>query len=106
MTEYDEQYKEWLSALKVLWQVYGKQPDTVQLLAYAKVLGDLPLGILERAIQRTIKAHKYANVPTAAEVWASAMQELGTKGDPAAAIEQWIENGIERCIVDFSRSTP
>lgn len=92
---------EWLEALSGLWAAYGKTPDAKQLAIYARVLGDVPLGLLDEAIKRVIERHGFANVPTAAEVRRAVWEILGKPHDITASIEMWAERRFERCVVRF-----
>lgn len=105
---YQAAMSEWLETLSGLWAAYGKTPDAKQLAIYASVLGDVPQGLLEEAIQRVVGRHEYSNVPTAAEVKRAVWEILGKPYDLAAAIEVWGDRRFERCVVRFGseRSNP
>ena len=68
MSEYAELKKEWVSTLTQLWDAFGKPVNVKQLQAYAKILGDVPLGVLEHTISEVIKRHEYNSVPTVGEI--------------------------------------
>lgn len=65
---YQSLKQEWYNVLMQLWSAFGKPLDEDQFVIYAGKLSDVPLGILEEVIDRTIIAHKFNNVPTLAEV--------------------------------------
>jgi hypothetical protein len=84
-------FNEWTHILGGLWLAYGKIPSPEQIIAYTRVLKELPIGLLEIAINRVIKVHKYANVPTAAQLWEAADKELD-----GSTIEEWCDTLIKR----------
>jgi len=84
-------YSEWMNILARLWESVGKQPEPKQLALYARMLGQVPIGLLEQSITRVIRGHSYANVPTVAEVWTAVRAELGNphENDVEMAIDNW-----------------
>jgi len=59
---------EWLGILSQLWTAYGKPINKAQMELYIDKLGDVPLGVLEHAVNEVIKKHKFNSVPTLANV--------------------------------------
>ena len=57
-----------MSTLTQLWDAFGKPVNVKQLQAYAKILGDVPMGVLEHTISEVIKHHEYNSVPTVGEI--------------------------------------
>lgn len=82
---------EWLEVLAQLWTAFGKPVDASQMIVYQRSLGSLPLGLLDRAVQRVIREHDFNNVPTVAEVWKAVRKELGNPVDLDRAIEVWCD---------------
>ena len=68
--EYHALKADWLATLSQLWDAYGKEVNAKQFKAYATLLGDVPLGVLEHVIREVISAHKYNSVPTLGEIQA------------------------------------
>lgn len=60
---------EWYSTLAQLWEATGKPVNQAQLKVYAKQLGDLPMGVLNRVVTEILRDHTYNNVPTIGEIW-------------------------------------
>jgi hypothetical protein len=58
---------------------------------YRQSLGEVPLGLLELAVQRVIRENSYHVVPLPGVVWAAVRKELGNPWDVKAAIEDWVE---------------
>ena len=68
MDSYKELKAEWMGILTQLWDAFGKPVNVKQLQTYAKILGDVPLGVLEHTISEVIKRHEYNSVPTIGEI--------------------------------------
>lgn len=83
--------QEWLEVLAQLWTAFGKPVDASQMIVYQRSLGSLPLGLLDRAVQRVIREHEFNNVPTVAEVWKAVRKELGNPVDLERAIAVWCD---------------
>ena len=94
---YQAAMEEWTATLAQLWDAYDKQLDARRMLLYRNSLSGVPLGLLERAVNRTIKEHEYNTVPTLGEVWLAIKAEL--KKDDIhcetmgidAALETWVD---------------
>ena len=83
--------QEWLEVLAQLWTAFGTPVDASQMIVYQRSLGSLPLGLLDRAVQRVIREHEFNNVPTVAEVWKAVRKELGNPVDLERAIAVWCD---------------
>ena len=59
---------------------------------YRKSLGEVPLGLLERAMRRVIRENVYHVVPLPGVVWEAVRRELGDPWDIRLAIEDWVES--------------
>ena len=55
--EYDLALEEWLRVLAELWTAAGKALEADRLKVYRQSLGDVPLGLLELAVQRLVRPH-------------------------------------------------
>lgn len=91
--------KEWLGVLSQLWIAFDKPLDTERLTIYRNMLEGIPLGLLEPAIKRVIRDHKFNNVPTIADVWAAVRKELGNPIDIDRAITIWCESLWNRAVM-------
>lgn len=80
---------DWLDVLSGLWTAFGKTLDADMLLAYQRQLGAVPIGLLELAVGRCVREHRYATVPTVHEVWSAVGRELGDPPDVLLAIQAW-----------------
>lgn len=100
---YQAALEEWLGVLSRLWVAFGKPIDPVQMTIYRDMLGRLPLGLLEQAIELTVREHVYNTVPTVAEVWQAARKVLGNPNPHYLdqAIERWEEQRWRRICVQF-----
>jgi len=75
-----------------LWEAVGKPVDKGRLKVYADALGDVPLGLLELAVTRTLReAGGYNVVPTIGAVWEALQKELGNPRDLARAMQEWAD---------------
>lgn len=92
---WEEQYRlwmaDWLRILSRLWTAYDKPPDENRLMIYRSELSIVPLGLLEKAVSRTIREHQFNSVPTIAQVWAAVRKELDNPYDVEMAIREWCD---------------
>jgi hypothetical protein len=88
---YDQPLEEWLGVLAELWKAAGKPVEADRLEIYAKSLGEVPLGLLEMAVQRVIRENMYHIVPLPGVVWEAVKKELGNPWDIRMALEDWVE---------------
>ena len=99
---YQAAMEEWLEVLSRLWVAYDKPLDPIRLVLYQTMLGKLPLGLLELAVEQTIRAHgKFNNVPTVGEVWDALRVVLHNPFDLDQAIEDWSARKFESCVYRF-----
>jgi hypothetical protein len=81
---------EWLKQLANLWISVGKDVDPQRLALYSEALGDVPLDLLKRAVNRAIRDNgAYQTVPTISAIWAALRKELGNPVDLTLAIDEW-----------------
>jgi hypothetical protein len=80
---------EWLGILAQLWIAIGKPIEQDRLNIYAAQLEDVPMGLLEKAIDRLLKEHIYSNVPNVGVIWEILRKELGDPYDLKQAIADW-----------------
>lgn len=90
--------QEWLDVLSGLWTAFGKPLDAGQLQVYRRALGAVPIGLLELAVARSIREHRFASVPTVHEIWQAVSRELGDPHDVLLAIEAWQDAGWARVL--------
>lgn len=95
--------EEWLGVLSQLWTAYDKPIDSDRMQVYQKMLGKIPLGLLEKAVERVVSEHVYNSVPTVAQIWAAVRKELGTPYDMDQAIAEWEQDHWNRTIVRFEK---
>lgn len=93
--------EDWLTVLSRLWTSYGKPLEPERLQEYQRMLQIVPLGLLEKAIDRVVREHTFNSVPTVGEVWFAVRKELGNPLDIEQAIEAWCEQSWHRCVVHF-----
>lgn len=95
----------WLEELSKLWTAVGKTPTLEQLKVYQDMLGDVPLGLLERSVKRALQAHKFNSVPTIGNVWDAFLIELDAPdGMPIReAIERWEARLWGNTVVYFAK---
>ena len=94
--------EEWMDVLSHLWEAFGKPVEPVRLVIYQSMLKKLPLGLLELAIEQTVRDHgKYNNVPTVGEVWSAVRVVLHNPYDLDQAIEAWCTRKFEACVYRF-----
>ena len=96
---HQEALQDWLKILSRLWTAYGKPIDPEQMVIYRDMLGSLPLGLLEKAIDQAVRDHAYNSVPIVKEVWDAVRKELDNPFDIDQAIEQWRAASWQRCVV-------
>lgn len=94
---YDAAVQEWLEVLAQLWVAFGKALDGEQMIIYQKNLKVVPLGLLDQAINRVIREHRFSSVPTVAQVWAAVRTELHNPVDLDYAIESWLDQQWTNC---------
>lgn len=93
--------EDWLRILAQLWTAFGKLLDDAQLTVYQEHLAVLPLGLLETAVKRVIRDHRFNSVPTIAQVWAAVRVELGNPPDLDREILLWVERKWTAAVFDF-----
>lgn len=94
--------EEWLTILSRLWTAVGKTPTPEQLGVYAEMLGDVPIGLLENAVKRSLRSHQYNSVPTIGNVWNAVMDELRPGNVPIPeAIDLWCAAKWEEMVYRF-----
>lgn len=95
-------YVEWLEVLAGLWEAVGKPIDEKRLRKYTKELSRIPLGLLERAVSRTIRdGSEYQVVPTIGSIWKALRKELANPSDIDVVIERWIEEKYQLILKKF-----
>jgi hypothetical protein len=98
---YESALEEWMGILARLWTAFDKPLDPERLQIYSQALADVPLGLLEKAVFRVIRNHRFSNVPTVGDVWAAVKAELGNPLDVKQAIEEWCDLQWRKCVVAF-----
>lgn len=101
--------KEWAGVLAQLWDAYDKPLDANRLKLYKRQFSIIPLGLLERAVDRAIREHsKYNSVPTVGNVWGAVEKELKKDGifvetieSMEEAIEQWTDRLASQVFIRF-----
>ena len=73
--------KEWSDLFDALWYAIGKPIDQKQKSVYARALSNIPYGLLDKAINKVLKEHKYSNIPTIAEIINAVRSVLGISSD-------------------------
>ncbi len=63
--------EEWSGVLAELWTAAGKPLEADRLQVYRQSLGEVPLGLLERAMRRVIRENVYHVVTLLGVVWAA-----------------------------------
>ncbi len=63
--------------LAELWTAAGKPLEADRLKVYRQSLGEVPLGLLERAVRRVIRENVYPVGPLPGMVWAAVRRTLG-----------------------------
>ena len=90
-TIYQAAMEEWLGVLAQLWTAIGKPIDAERLELYGRLLEGVPLGLLERAVQRVLRENALPVVPPPGAVWRALREELGNPSDIHAAIQAWCD---------------
>lgn len=103
---YDLAKKEWMGILERLWRAINKPIDPIQLEVYADELGEIPLGLLERAVGRCIRENQYTNIPSIGTLWQAVRRELGNPYDIRLAIGEWVEAQAAKVIRKQGPSSP
>ena len=83
--------EDWLGVLARLWTAIGKPIEAERLQLYHEALHGVPLGILERAVERVIKGMVYQVVPLPGVVWEAIRTELGDPVDIDKAMKEWLD---------------
>jgi hypothetical protein len=96
--------EEWLGVLSQLWIAFDKPLDPERLALYRNMFGDLPLGLLEQAVKRAIREHKFNSIPTVADVWSAVRKELNNPADLDRAIKLWIESRWSAAVHVFEKT--
>jgi hypothetical protein len=97
--------QDWLRILARMWTAIGKTPDPAMLMIYQEELGDIPLGILEKAVSLVLRGHQYNNVPTIGDVWGAIKTELGIEfsAQLEGAIADWEQRRWFSITAQFKR---
>ena len=80
--------KNLVKTVATLFVGYGKQNDAERIALYCKSLEGVPLGILQKTIQKAILSHKF--LPSVAELLEDARELMGSV-DPAKRVKPWAE---------------
>lgn len=96
---YQSALEEWLGVLSRLWIAFDKPLDPERLTIYREALDVLPLGLLDLAVKRVIREHKFNSVPTIADVWSAVRKELHNPPDLERAIHAWRESLWDRSVM-------
>jgi hypothetical protein len=100
---YETPEEEWMSVLARLWIAYDKTIDAERLQIYAHELADVPMGLLEKAVSRAIRGHRFSSVPTVGDVWDALSAELGHPSDMLQAIQAWCDLQWRKVVVEFHK---
>ena len=100
---YEAAMSEWLGVLAKLWTAFGKTPVHEQMVVYQEMLADVPLGLLEKSVNRAIREHKFSNIPTSGEVWDAFMKELKPAHGMSVrdAVELWKDKECDCVLYRF-----
>jgi hypothetical protein len=98
--------EDWHDVLSQLWTAYDKPIDADRMALYSKVLKKIPLGLLEKAIERVFGEHIYNSVPTVAEVWNAVHKELHNPQDLSRAMEHWQDARWDSIVYRFDGVSP
>ncbi len=93
--------EDWLVVLSGLWLAAGKDLEQDRLQVYARELGDIPLGLLEKAVSRCLQGRVYSNVPTVGEIRQALRRELGNPYDLDQAMAEWCDREFAQVIICF-----
>jgi hypothetical protein len=72
-----------------LWTTAGKRISSTRMAFYLKALGDIPLDLLEIAVERAIAGDDYCMVVVPAVVMCEVERELRWPDDLPAALKKW-----------------
>jgi hypothetical protein len=86
---HDAAMEEWMGVLASMWELIGKPVDPVRLRIYGRNLSSIPLGLLERAIDRVFRENVYQTVPVPGIIWEAVKKELGNPYDLEGQLERW-----------------
>jgi len=93
---YQAAYGEWIGVLASMWDAIGKDVDERRLAYYEKKFANIPLGLLEKAVDRAIRNNgNYLTVPSVGALWSAIKKETGEHPnmDVLEAVQLW-ENEI------------
>lgn len=96
--------EEWLTILSRLWLAYDKPLDPVRLALYQHNFERVPMGLLEKAVDRAIRDNRYNMVPTVGNVWDAVRKELHNPYDIDEAIKRW-QASLGSCFYRFESVT-
>jgi hypothetical protein len=88
---YNQARAEWVGVLTQLWDAIGKPIDKKRLDVYIKQLANVPMGILEAVVNKMIREHTWATIPTIGEIWHEIRKGYGTDEDLA----DWTPAAVE-----------
>jgi len=100
-------YQEWVGILVRMWDAVDKDVDDRRLALYAEEFTNIPLGLLEKAVGRAIRANgKYLSVPSVGAIWDAIRKETGEHSnmDVLETVQLWKEQAndqFERNIYRF-----
>jgi len=86
---YADAEADWMGILASLWVAIGKPVDPERLRIYANALKDIPLGLLELAIDRVLRQQTWNVVPLPGVISAAVERELEAVN--ATTIADWLE---------------
>lgn len=86
---YEAALEEWTGILAQLWTAVGKPPDDQRLKIYCDQLKDVPLGLLELAINRVMRSNTWNTVPIVGAIWQAIRKELGDPHDLVYSMQIW-----------------
>lgn len=91
---YQAALAEWYGVLGSMWTLIGKKIEPDRLKIYGRNLSPIPLGLLEKAIDRVFRENIYSSIPVPGVIWEAVRKELGDPHDLMLAVEQWQPNPI------------
>ncbi len=93
----DEIFLEWTATIEKFWHAIGKPVDQSRLEVYVEELRFIPLGLLDKAVSRTLRTGgSYQTVPTLGAIWESIREELQCKrGQEMEAVQVWVYNSLK-----------
>lgn len=86
---YEEALEEWTSILAQLWTGIGKPIDDQRLKIYCDQLKDVPMGLLENAINRVLRQNTWNVIPPVGTIWQAIRKELGDPHDLDYSLKIW-----------------